>query len=76
MPDDLRSARMPTSLDAFAEEVIRRQAEIDDLLEAGRQLVEAVERLVCALYGLADALTELVVESAVTRAGTVAEREE
>lgn len=72
LPDDLRSARIPTSLDAFAEDIIRRQAKIDDLLEGGRQLVAAVQRLVCALYGLPDALTELVVESAVTRAGTVA----
>jgi hypothetical protein len=76
MPDDLRSARMPASLDAFADEIARRQDEIDLLLETGRRLVEAAERLVCALYGLPDALTELVIESAVTRAGTVAESEE
>ena len=76
MPDDLLSARMPASLDAFSERIARRQGEIDDLLAVGRELVEIVERLVCALYGVPDALTDLVVESAVTRAGTVAQQEE
>ena len=76
MPDDLLSARMPASLGAFSEEIARRQGEIDDLLAVGRELVEVVERLVCALYGVPDALTDLVVESAVTRAGTVAQQEE
>ena len=75
MPDDLLSARMPANLSAFASEVARLQDEIDELLADGRQLVEAVERLVCALYGLPEALTELVVESAVSRAGTVGETE-
>ena len=76
MPDDLLSVRMPTSLGAFSEEIARRQGEIDDLLAVGRELVEVVERFVCALYGVPDALTDLVVESAVTRAGTVAQEEE
>ncbi|MGO9320713.1 MAG: N-6 DNA methylase [Solirubrobacteraceae bacterium] len=76
MPDDLLSVRMPASLGAFSEEIARRQGEIDDLLAVGRELVEVVERLVCALYGVPDALTDLVVESAVTRAGTVAQQEE
>jgi len=76
MPDDLLSARMPVSRGAFSEEIARRQDEIDDLLAIGRELVEAVERLVCALYGVPDVLTDLVVESAVTRAGTVAQQEE
>ena len=76
MPDDLLSARLPVSLDAFGEEIVRRQGEVDDLLAIGRELVEVVERLVCALYGVPDALTDLVVESAVTRAGTVAQQDE
>jgi hypothetical protein len=76
MPDDLLSARMPASLSAFGEEIARQQGEIDDLLAVGRELVEVVERLVCALYEVPDALTDLVVESAVTRAGTVAQQEE
>ena len=76
MPDDLRATRLPVSLDAFAARVAARQAEVDDLLLTGRALVEAVERLVCRLYGLPDPLTELVVQSAVSRAGTVAQTED
>jgi hypothetical protein len=76
MPDDLLAARMPGDLGAFSEEIARRQGGIDDLLAVGRKLVEVVERLVCALYQVPDALTDLVVESAVTRAGTVAQQEE
>jgi hypothetical protein len=64
---------MPADLVAFGQEIARHQDEIDGLLAAGRQLVEAVERLVCALYGLPEALTESVVESAVSRAGTIAQ---
>ncbi len=60
------------SLDAFAAAVAHRQREVDDLLAERRLFVEAVERLVCGLYGLPDALTELVLASAVTRSGTVA----
>ena len=71
MPDDLRSVVLPIDLDAFAETLIARQNEIDGLLEAGRTYVEAVERLVCALYGLPDALTDRVIESAVARAGVI-----
>lgn len=73
LPEDLRTARMPVSLDDFTAEVARRQADIDRRLDEGRRLVEAIERLVCALYGLPDPLTELVVASAVTRSGTVAQ---
>jgi hypothetical protein len=76
MPEDLFAARMPANLAAFSDEVAARQAEIDNLLAVGRELVEVVERLVCALYGVPDALTDLVVESAVTRAGTVAQQDE
>lgn len=73
MPDDLRAARVPVDLGAFAAEIARRQREIDELLDAGRRLVEAVERLVCRLYAVPDALTDLVVESAIARSGTVAQ---
>jgi hypothetical protein len=67
---------MPANLEAFATEVARREGEIDDLLGIGLALVDAVERLVCKLYGVPDTLTDLVIESAVTRAGTVAAVEE
>jgi hypothetical protein len=73
MPDDLRSAKLPLSLGALAARVAARQREIDDLLLKGRALVESVERLVCRLYDLPDSLTDLVVQSAVSRAGTIAQ---
>jgi hypothetical protein len=76
MPDDLLSVLLPTSPKAFDNAVARQQAEIDKLLAVGRQLVEAIERLVCALYGLPDALTELVVESAISRAGSIGDSED
>jgi hypothetical protein len=72
VPDELLSTLIPLDLVAYRARVQVRQDEIDDLLERGRILVEAVERLVCCLYGVPDDLTELVIESAVTRAGTVA----
>ena len=76
MPAELSATRVPVDLDAFTAEVDRRREEIDDLLDAGRRLVEAVERLVCGLYGLPDPLTELVVASAVARSGTVAQEDD
>jgi hypothetical protein len=76
MPEDLRICRMPLNLDAFAAEVARRQDKIDDLLDVGLGLVDAVERLVCKLYGVPDAITDLVVESAIARTGTVAAEDE
>jgi hypothetical protein len=72
MPDELRAVRVPVSLDALYAEVERCQADVDLLLDSGRRLVEAVERLVCRLYDLPDALTELVVARAVARSGTMA----
>lgn len=68
--DLLRAARVPVDLDAFDLAVAERQGTIQRLLDDGRALVEAVERLVCALYAVPDALTERVIASAVARAGT------
>jgi hypothetical protein len=74
--EDLRGVRVPVDLDAFERAVMLRQAEIQRLLDDGRALVEAVERLVCALYAVPAPLTERVVASAVSRAGTTAAEEE
>ncbi len=76
LPDELRSLRLPDDLGAFRSRVLRLQEEIDHLLESGRILVEAVERLVCALYAVPGGLTERVVESAIARSGMIAEGEE
>ncbi len=73
MPEDLRAARVPVDLAAFAADVAGRQNQIDELLDTGRRLVEAVERLVCRLYAVPDPLTDLIVASAITRSGTVAQ---
>ena len=73
MPDDLLSVRMPASLGSFHREIARRQDEVDRLLDEGRRLVETIKRLVCALYDLPHTLTDLVIASAIVRAGTVAE---
>ncbi len=70
MGDDLRAARVPVDLNAFKTAVEQRQREIHGLLGEGRVLVELVERLVCKLYGVPDPLTERVVESAISRAGS------
>ncbi len=72
LPDDIRRVRMPVSLDALSAETTRRQEEVETLLNEGRRLVEAIERLVCRLFAVPDSLADLVVASAVTRSGTVA----
>jgi len=74
--EDLRAVRVPVDLLAFRATVAQHQAQIQRLLDDGRALVEAVERLVCALYGVPDALTEQVVASAVERAGTTGAADE
>ena len=73
---ELRTARVPVDLYAFDQAVMQRQTHIQQLLEDGRLLVEAVERLVCALYAVPDALTERVIASAVSRAGTTGAEDE
>jgi hypothetical protein len=45
-------------------------AQVDGLLREGRELVEKIERLVCAVYGLSAELTDEVVAHAVLRAGS------
>ncbi|HEY5196256.1 MAG TPA: N-6 DNA methylase [Solirubrobacteraceae bacterium] len=71
MPGDLLATLLPVDLDRFEREATRRQSEIEELLKTGRRLVEAIERLVCRLYRVPDELTDLVVASAVSRAGVI-----
>jgi hypothetical protein len=47
-----------------------RTGEVSELLAEGRSLVEEIERLVCALYGVPDDLVDEVVAHAVTRAAS------
>jgi len=66
--ESVSSIVLPKDLAAFAAESAARVARVSHLLADGRRQVERVERLVCALYGLPDELTDAVVEHAVERA--------
>lgn len=66
--DDLSAVLLPRNLDEFDGVAAERRAKVEQLLTEGRQLVERVERLVCALYDLSDDLTDEVVAHAVSRA--------
>ncbi len=59
---------LPKNLDEYAKVKDALEGEVRGLLAHGRELVECVERLVCALYDVPDDLTEAVVEHAVARA--------
>jgi hypothetical protein len=67
--DDVLSIVLPKDLARFEAKISKTLAEVERLLAEGREKVERVERLVCALYGLSDELTEAVVAHAVERAG-------
>jgi hypothetical protein len=60
---------LPKDVAAFAARVEERRQLVTSLLAQGRDLVERIERLVCAVYDVPDDLTEQVVEHAVRRAG-------
>jgi hypothetical protein len=70
-PNDLLAFMLPARLDEFSRHTARRQLQVDQLLAEGRRMVDAVERMVCRLYGVPDELTELVIESADARAGAI-----
>lgn len=55
-------------MDVFERVTAALEATVQGLLDDGSTMVEQVERLVCALYGLPDDLTEDVVAHARTRA--------
>ena len=65
--DDVGGALLPKDLEAFADLAAERARRREPLAQ-GREKVERVESLVCALYGLPDDLTEAVVEHAIERA--------
>lgn len=73
---ELASVVLPKDLAVLELAVADATQRVDAGLQRGRTLVEAVERLVCALYGVDSKLTELVVASAVARAGTLAAMDE
>ncbi|HEY6551593.1 MAG TPA: N-6 DNA methylase, partial [Solirubrobacterales bacterium] len=68
MPADLLATEVPRTIDSFHGAVDTAKAEVEELLSAGRILVEAAERLVCALYGVSTEIEDEVVAHAVARA--------
>ena len=60
---------LPKDAASFAERIEERRKVVQGLLDEGRELVERIERLVCALYDVPDDLTEQVVAHAVRRSG-------
>jgi hypothetical protein len=69
MPADLLAAEVPRNVGAFRSAVEGTRAEVGCLLREGRVLVEAAERLVCALYAVPPELEDEVVAHAIARAG-------
>lgn len=76
MPADLLGEELPRDVDAFRSDVEVATAEANALIAAGRVLVEAAERLVCALYAVPRELEEEVVAHAVARAAAATARAE
>ncbi|MGH9322555.1 MAG: hypothetical protein ACRD3V_22055, partial [Vicinamibacteria bacterium] len=66
--DDVAKVLLPKDLRAFDRLARDRAKSVTALLKEGREKVEQVERLVCALYGVPEDLTNAVVEHAVARA--------
>lgn len=67
---DLLGVVLPKDLDQFEARVEADVQSVTSLLETGRVLAEAAERLVCRLYGVPRKLEDEVVAHAVTRAGS------
>ena len=70
MPTEFERTLLPKDLRAFANRLDREANESQELLDEGRALVEAVERLVCRLYGVPAELEEAVIEHAARRVTT------
>lgn len=68
MPHELAGLLLPRDLSAFDDHLEERTREVAELLDEGRALVEAVERLVCGLYALPADLEEAVLAHAAHRA--------
>jgi hypothetical protein len=65
---DATAILLPRDLAAFDATCDTLASDVEALLDEGRVTVERVERLVCALYGLDDDLTQAVVDHAIQRA--------
>jgi hypothetical protein len=65
--EQLAERLVPKDLSLFADRVRERTELVQALLAEGRDLVERVERLVCAVYDVPDDLTDQIVAHAVRR---------
>jgi hypothetical protein len=66
--EEVMRLELPADPAALADAVARHEREARQLLTEGRLLVEAVERIVCGLYRLAEVVTDEVVAHAAARA--------
>lgn len=64
---DVLALRVPVDPAAYEQRIAATSGEIARLLEDGRRLVESVERVVCRLYDVDEALERAVIAHAVTR---------
>ncbi|MGE4425966.1 MAG: class I SAM-dependent DNA methyltransferase [Solirubrobacteraceae bacterium] len=65
---DVQGLRLPVDLDAFEARFADADAEVHGLLADGAAIVEAIERIVCRLYGTDESLEAAVVAHARRRA--------
>jgi hypothetical protein len=70
MPAQLEAALLPKDTATFERRLEREARETQELLDEGRALVEAVERLVCALHRVPAELEEAVIAHAARRAAS------
>jgi hypothetical protein len=70
LPDDLLRLPLPRDAEAFASTVAAREAEVHGLMDHGRLLVEAAERIVCRLYRVPPDLEDAVIDHAHRRAAS------
>ncbi|MGH2993122.1 MAG: hypothetical protein ACRDL1_06270, partial [Solirubrobacterales bacterium] len=68
LASDLKSMHLPRDLEAFKRAVEMERGEVQDLVAAGRSLVEAAERVVCRLYRIPRELEDEIVEHGIARA--------
>lgn len=70
LSEDLKQVPLPKQMSELEKLLDVRAAEIDGILQSGRRLVEAAERLVCRLYGVSREIEDAVIAHAIERAGS------
>lgn len=67
---DIEQLRVPTDLGAFRTHSDAVEQDVRRLLQDGATIVEAIERIVCRLYGVDESLERAVIEHAKARAAS------